>query len=238
MWTSFLIGLGAGFAATPHCLGMCGGFPLHLSRASREGRVVLRQVLFVLGKMFTYAFLGTVAAALGVILLKDTAVAGLAPYLRVAAGLITVVFGLLMLGFRLPSIKPLQGIADAGIVRSFFGGVLVSPKPVAAFVLGLGVGFLPCPLPIGMLAVAAASHNIPHGIALMTGVGLGTAPGLLGVGLFGVGLDRKFAKVGMRAAGVVVLMIGLLTIGRATGVIAKPGAMSKAAPACCSQDGK
>jgi len=236
MWASFLLGLGAGIAATPHCLGMCGGFPLHLARSSKGERVAPRQVLFILGKSFTYIFLGTLAAALGVVLFKDTTLAKGAPLLRVIAGSITLLFGLMMLGFRLPPIKKLQGISDTGMVRGLFGGLFTSPSPAAAFVLGLGVGFLPCPLPMGMLATAAISHSIPHGMALMAGVGIGTAPGLLGVGLFGIGLDRKLRGVGMRAAGVVVLAIGLLTVGRATGLIAKPHSPTVIAPCCQEHD--
>lgn len=235
MWYSgFAIGFAAAVAWTPHCLGMCGGFPLHLARSSREGFVVLRQILFVLGKAFTYVFLGAIASALGVVLFRDTPLARIAPLLPAAAGAITVLFGLLMLGFRMPSFGPLQKVADAGLVRTLFGGLLSSPRPLSAFVLGLGVGFIPCPVPVIMLGLAAAAHSIPYGMALMAGVGLGTAPGLLGVGLLGVGLDRRFARLGMRVAGVAVLMIGILTIGRATGVVPKSSAVNKIVPPCCS----
>jgi len=165
-------------------------------------------------------------------LLKDTSLSPAAPVLRLVAGVITVLFGLLMLGVRLPSIPFLQGISEAGIVRGLFRNLLTSPSPVAAFVLGLGVGFLPCPLPMAMLAISAASHNIPQGMALMAGVGLGTAPGLIGVGLLGAGLDRRFAKAGMKLAGVVVLAIGLLTIGRVTGVVGS--SHGGRTPPCCS----
>lgn len=233
MWTSFLVGFTAGLAATPHCLGMCGGFPLHLAKGSHKGRILLRQILFVTGKAFTYMFLGALAAALGVVLLKDTKVASFAPVLRLLAGLITVFLGLLMMGFKLPSIKALQGISDAGFVRSLFGGILDSPTPLSSFVLGLGVGFLPCPLPMGMMAAAAASHSITQGIVLMAGVGLGTAPGLIAVGIFGVGLNRKFTRYGMKLAGVMVLAVGLLTLGRVTGVISKPTGTQHAVPSCC-----
>lgn len=219
---AFLTGLVGGFLNTPHCLGMCGGFPVHLAKNSASGRVALRQILFVFGKSFTYVFLGALAAALGVVVFKDTSLSKAAPLLRLVAGLITLVFGLLMLGFRLPSIKPLQGVSDSGLVTGLFGGLFTSPSPLAAFALGLGTGFLPCPLPMGLLTVAALSHNILHGMAIMGGLGLGTAPGLLGVGLLGVGLDRKFARVGMRAAGVVLVVIGLMTIARVTGVMAAP----------------
>ena len=226
MWASFILGLGAGVAATPHCLGMCGGFPLHLAKHSHEKMALLRQILFVLGKSSTYAFLGAIASSLGVILLKDTALESAGPLLRVVAGSLTVLFGLLMLGIRLPPIRSLQGISDSGSVRALLGGLLTSPGPTAAFVLGLGVGFLPCPLPLGMLAVAAGSQHVIHGIALMAGVGLGTAPGLLVLGLFGIGLDRRFARIGMKAAGAVVICIGVLTIARAA-------TMGHVVPPCC-----
>jgi uncharacterized protein len=228
---ALLTGFVAGFAATPHCLGMCGGFPLHLAKSSERGNAAARQILFVTGKTFTYVFLGSLAAALGVLVFGAKPAGGGATALRIAAGVITVVFGLYMLGFRLPSIKFLQGISEAKLVRGLFGGLLGSPTPASAFVLGLGVGFLPCPLPTGMLLIASGSHSIPHGMALMAGVGLGTAPGLLALGLFGVGIDRKFARFGMKIAGLIVLIIGLLTIARATGLTHKTG--HSAQPPCC-----
>ncbi|HOK55418.1 MAG TPA: sulfite exporter TauE/SafE family protein, partial [Armatimonadota bacterium] len=118
MWASFLLGLVAGISATPHCLGMCGGFPLHLAKSSGKGQVFLRQLLFVMGKSVTYMFLGALAASLGVIVLKDTQLAKAAPVIRLAAGIITLIFGLLMLGIKLPSIKPLQNISDTGFIKS------------------------------------------------------------------------------------------------------------------------
>jgi sulfite exporter TauE/SafE len=86
-----------------------------------------------------------------------------------------------------------------------------------------------------MLGIAALSHHLPSGIALMAGVGLGTAPGLLMVGLFGAGLNRSYARVGMRAAGVIVVALGLLTIGRATGIVHAKSAVNKVIPPCCGE---
>lgn len=233
---------------------MCGGFPLHLSKPAARGSTLLRQVLFVLGKSFTYVFLGALAGALGVILLKDTSLAGAAPALRVLAGSITLVFGLTMVGLRWPGVsgfsfgtrprkrdhgeaEPRKYEASGGesLISSLFGGILREPGPLSAFVLGLGVGFLPCPLPISMLAAAAASHSTVQGVALMAGVGLGTAPGLIMVGLFGSGLNHRLRKVGMRAAGVIVTLIGILTICRVTGCIPVSHAINKAVPSCCQE---
>lgn len=230
---ALITGLVAGLAATPHCLGMCGGFPLHLAKSSERGNAALRQVLFVAGKTFTYVFLGSLAAALGFLVFGAKPAGGGAMALRIAAGVITAVFGLYMLGLRLPSLRLLQGISEAKLVRGLFGGLLGSPTPAAAFVLGLGVGFLPCPLPTAMLLAASGSHSIPHGMALMAGVGLGTAPGLLALGLFGVGINRRFARYGMKLAGLVVLTIGLLTIARASGLTHKTGYSAQEPPCCC-----
>lgn len=233
MLTAFAIGLAAGVAATPHCLGMCGGFPLYLA-GSGKGGSLWRQVLFVAGKLFTYGFLGAVAASCGTILFRNTHLAPLALALRFALGALIAVFGLSMLGARLPRLHVLDNAADAGLVRGVFGGLLANPRPLSAFVLGLGVGFLPCPLPMGMLAAAVASRSTLHGIAMMAGVGVGTAPGLLAVGLFGTGLDRRFARAGMRVAGIIVLAMGLLTLGRATSAVLAhhPGSP----PPCCCQE--
>lgn len=257
MLTDFLLGFGAGIAATPHCLGMCGGFPLHLARPGSRGSAALRQVLFVAGKCFTYMFLGTLAAALGVVLLRDTRLAGAGPALRVAAGAITIFFGLLMVGVRWPfhhgstegGKHGREGTPDResakgrkrgrgereGLGVSFLGGLVSAPGYASAFVLGLGVGFLPCPLPMGMLAAAAAMHSVPHGISLMAGVGLGTAPGLLAVGLFGMGLDWKLKRAGMRVAGLVVIAIGLLTIYRAMGSMPRSHIVDSVVPPCCQE---
>lgn len=224
---------------------MCGGFPLHLAKPQARGPAVLRQVLFVSGKCFTYVFLGALAASLGVVLLKNTSLAGIAPAMRIAAGVVTLVFGVGMLGVRWPFNKhdpdasARKASAEAsGFWTSALGGLVRAPGPGAAFVLGLGVGFLPCPLPIGMLAVAVGTHSVPHGMALMAGVGLGTMPGLLGVGLFGMGLDWKLKRTGMRAAGALVVLIGALTLFRASGLMPKHHPVDKVVPPCCQEHGR
>jgi len=233
MLGAFVIGLVAGISMTPHCLGMCGGFPLHLAKPSKISAVAIRLVLFVIGKSVTYMFLGSLAAALGVVLLRDTSIASAAPALRLTAGIITMIFGLMMLGLRLPAIKPLQGITDKLFLKPVFGPLLSNPGPSTALILGMCVGFLPCPLPIFMLGLATASQNVPYGILIMAGVGIGTAPGLLAAGFLGSGLFLKFAKVGMRAAGILVIAIAIFTIGRATGAIPKAHPINHVIPSCC-----
>jgi len=233
MGTAFWIGLAAGLAATPHCLGMCGGFPLHLARQTGRGKAILRPALFVLGKSFTYVFLGALAGAMGIILFRNTGLSVAAPAMRMAAGVLMVIIGLGLAGVRVPLPKLLPWRIGTGLGKGIFSGFLTSPGPLSAFLLGLGAGFLPCPLPMAMLAAAAAGHHVPAGMAMMAGVGLGTAPGLLAIGLFGVGLDRRFSRVGMRLAGIVVILMGLMILGRATGLVGTGHAAGHSPPACC-----
>lgn len=234
MLSALVLGFVAGLMATPHCLGMCGGFPLYLSGESSRGGAILRQTAFIGGKTSTYAFLGALASAFGAVVFKNSALMHGAPYLKLTLGLLVVLFGLTMLGLKLPKVGPANRIADTPFMSSLFSGLMGTPSPAAAGVLGLAVGFLPCPLPMGMLAVAAASHSVLYGIALMVGVGIGTAPSLMAVGLCGTGLNRRFSRVGMRAAGMVVLAIGLLMVGRAA-TNTRVGATHRPIPSCCAE---
>lgn len=235
MWSAFLIGLLAGFTAFPHCVGMCGGFFLHLSKTEAPGGSIIRQILFICGKTFTYIFLGILASSLGKVVFGNHSLSSVSFMLRISAGLLTVVFGLGMLGITLPSL-PLRGKFHE--FTNSIEGLIKLPAASgssSAFVLGLGVGFLPCPLLMGMLSALVGLHDLLYGAALMAGVGLGTAPGLLVVGLLGAGLRHRFKMVGTRAVGVVVLAIGLLILGRTTGLVSGTS-IDKVLPACCGGD--
>jgi len=82
---------------------------------------------------------------------------------------------------------------------------------------------------MAMLAAAMASQSVLYGLAIMAGVGVGTAPGLIAVGVFGAFLGRKFARAGIRSAGVIVIVIGILVMGRALGFIPP----DLPVPSCC-----
>lgn len=224
MWLWFVTGLTAGIAATPHCLGMCGGFPLYLSKPSSKGSVGARLALFVTGKTFTYVFLGTLAASLGAIIFANTKFASFRPFLPLIAGLVTVLLGLVMLGLRLPQVK----LPGAHSTVTVFRSLLDNTGMLSSFVLGTAVGFLPCPLPMAMLLLAVGFHSVTDGMALMAGVGVGTAPGLIAVGLLGSRVNRSFAGTGLKLAGAMVVAVGLLTFGHAAAAL-----VNADVPSCC-----
>ena len=92
----------AGFAGSFHCIGMCGGFACALGPDGRgAGATSLRHVLYNIGRLSTYCFLGALAGALGQVICTALGSERPAPLLSVAldAGqrALAVVAGLLMI---------------------------------------------------------------------------------------------------------------------------------------------
>jgi sulfite exporter TauE/SafE len=214
MFSSFLIGLLGGLGATAHCLGMCGGFPLHLSRASQRVPAFVRQCLYVAGKAFTYAFLGTLFGAIGSQLVASGWLPSAQKYLAWGAGAALVLFGLGMIGVKLPALASWFQAYEWGFVQSVYRQFFIQPGGWSSFLLGAATGFLPCPITLAMLALAAASHSPFRGFLLLVGLGLGTAPGLMAVGLGGNLIDARWKRIGLRPAGLIVIAIGLITLLR------------------------
>ena len=64
--TYYLVIFAAGFAGSFHCIGMCGGFACALGRDPRgAAATVERHLLYNMGRLTTYCFLGGLAGALG-----------------------------------------------------------------------------------------------------------------------------------------------------------------------------
>jgi sulfite exporter TauE/SafE len=230
----FSVGLVAGLLASPHCLGMCGAFPLHLSRGG-NGRPGPRVALYLLGKMLTYAFLGALAGAFGEMLVRSRAVSFSQQALAYTMGALLVVFGVAMLDLiRLPAPAP-RALSGAGVMTRVFTRLLHTPGPGAGYVLGASTGFLPCPITLAMLTAAAAAHSAAGGAVILVGLGVGTAPALLAVGLSGAVIDTRVRRFGMRGAGVVLLALGVITLLRPTGTLCRfLPTLGGAGHSCCA----
>lgn len=216
MLIALVLGFVAGLAGTPHCLGICGGFPLYLSTESR-GRTILRQAAFVVGKTSTYAMLGALASAAGTMIFAHPSLMHAGPRLNLVLGTAATVFGFLMLGLRAPGVAVSERIAGTGWVNTFVSRLMSIENPVAAGLLGLSVGFMPCPLPMGMLAVSLVMQNTLSGAALMAGLGLGSVPSLSALGMCSVRASGRISTPGLRAVGAVIFFTGLLILVSAWG---------------------
>jgi uncharacterized protein len=224
------------FAASAHCVGMCGGFAAAASAGARSWKLVASQLLLQAGKATSYVFLGVLAGALGGAIVKSTALAVGGRVLTVAAGLALLFAGLVLLG--------LAGRGDDALSRwlaphwARVMGPLLQQRPAGfPLVVGLAVGFFPCPLVYAGLGAAAATGSPLRGALTMAGVGLGTVPALLLSAAFGTMLSAVWRRNVARVAGVLLAVFAALTIARGFGVpvlrflhLAPVGAAAQEAP--------
>ena len=193
----FLLGL----TTSLHCVAMCGGICLSRSSAGAgRGGMLRSATLYNLGRAASYAATGAVLGALGGLLSISNGVrAGLqiamAAMMLCMALNLSGVFSGHRLGLRLP--RRLAGRAGAsGVGRS-------------SLCIGLLNGLMPCGPLQAMQVVALASGSALRGAAGMFCFSLGTIPLMLGFGLLGGGLNRRFGTPMRLASAAPVLAMGL-----------------------------
>lgn len=220
----FLLGFLSSFG---HCVGMCSGVALILSRraqlartpadAGRKGSAARGLIPAHAGRVITYSLLGLAAGGIG-----EGAGRGLpVQFLQAQGGIalatacLAAYLALALLG-SLPSPERLfAGLArswgramqrlqtPAPRSRLFPSSQAFPSAPLHLFALGLLWGLLPCGLVFSALLMAAASGSALQGALSMAAFGMGTWPALLGVHWLG-GWARR--AVWPRAAGALVML--------------------------------
>lgn len=205
-----------GFAASGHCLAMCGGISAALGvatakRADGRPRASLL-VAYQVGRMLSYAIAGgLVGGVLGFIVgwldidAVRTTLRGLSALALVAAAL--VAFGALRdpgskLGHLVwPRLAPI--------------GRRLLPVTSVSRALGFGMvwGWMPCGFAYTMMLIAALEQDALRSAATMLAFGIGTAPAMIAVAL-GAQRAAGFAanSVGRRVAGTVLIGSAALTL--------------------------
>lgn len=172
-----------------------------------RSRAFWSSVWFVAGFSLIFIALGASATALGSLLLQKISV------LRVAAGVLIVLFGLHLTGlFRIPFLQYEKKIDVRKRPLTAAGAVLVG----AAFAFG----WTPCigPILAGILGLASTQETIGQGMILLTAYSAG-----LGLPFLATSLAlhtflrffarfRRYLRVVEVASGVLLLAIGILMI--------------------------
>jgi sulfite exporter TauE/SafE len=242
-----LIFLG-GLLGSAHCVGMCGGFAVLIGGEARGiGGNLTRQVLYSLGRIFTYSVLG---GGLGYAGLRLAAT--LPPVVRaqsmlaLLAGALLIVAGLSAAGVvprRLPA-RWLRGTnhrashapAPACLSAGLLGTFLRAPGWGHVFLAGVFTGFLPCGLVYGFLALACSTASLAGGAATMAAFGLGTVPLMVLTGASASLLSIVARRRLLRLAAWCVVVVGVVSLSR--GVAAMSAADDANGPACplCAAD--
>ncbi|MFK7928550.1 MAG: sulfite exporter TauE/SafE family protein [Myxococcota bacterium] len=185
----------AGFAGTPHCLGMCGSLA---AMGSQNGGFLPYQA----GRISVYIVLGAIAGAFG------AAIPGPAWLTTAISGVLLVGFAAALAGF-LPEPKiGIPGLAKAGAFLARRHG------PAARFGFGIVNGLLPCGLLYATLAVPISTGSALYGALLMGVFGVISALPLTAAA-FGMRALLRGRKTRIAMAAVVLLtgMFGLANRG-------------------------
>jgi len=212
IWFAFLAGLAGSF----HCIGMCGGVvaALSVTRGNRPlASRLATQLCYNLGRITTYTLLGALAGWLGAAL--DLAV--LRPFTRwflVAAHGFVIVVGLA----SLCGAGPLGIAALDGRGARFFAPplrlVAGSGSALAAYPLGLVLGFIPCGLVYAPLISAAAGAAPLTGALQLAALGVGTLPVLFLFGSATSAISGGLTSAMLRLAGLSVALMGAAGLWR------------------------
>lgn len=207
IYATFLVGL----VGSLHCIGMCGPIAIALPVPDSSNiSFFTGRILYNLGRVVTYAFLGAILGLVG----SKIALAG-------AQQVVSIVLGVaIIIAVPLPQ-KYKNYFAQHPIIQKLTHplksniGVLFKKGTFSAmFLIGLLNGFLPCGLVYVALAGAIASGDAISGSAVMILFGLGTVPSMFVASLFG-----KFINIGIRtkirkAVPVLAIILGVIFILR------------------------
>ena len=231
------IGLAGGAGACAHCLGMCGGFALHLSRAGGPGRVLGRQLAWHAGKTCTYTFLGAVAGFGGGWVRSLAGLGRLQDALAYAAGGVMILMGLVLMGALPAFASSRDNGQEKGILAAVFRSFFQQPTAGGALALGLATGFLPCPIVLAFLAYSAQTGSVAAGMVTMAAMGVGTAWSLLALGMTGHLIGARFRRWGAAAGGILLLLLGVVTLLRGTTALHRVLGCPKgeAGASCCEK---
>ena len=206
-----------GFASSLHCAGMCGGIVSALFLSMGKGQGPVRRALVLgsiqVGRIGSYAMMGSVAGALGFGVLGHFDHPTLYLILRSFAALSLGWVGFTLTGFA-PRMATLDRIfvAVSGAVRSM-GAMLPLPRLGKAMVSGMAWGLLPCGMVYSALLLAMATGTVRGGSMVMLGFGLGTLPSILMVALGVAWLRALGEKPGLQIAiGVALIMLASATV--------------------------
>ncbi len=172
-----LAALLTGLVGSLHCLGMCGPIALSLPGTENKGLAYLMgRLLYNLGRIATYSFLGGIVAMMGV----AATMFAFQRWFSLGLGVVMVVLALHHYGVW----GKRWAQSDNFFTRQWrrgMGRVMQIQGPAGMLALGLMNGILPCGLVYAGLFLAANSTTAWEGMAKMALFGLGTLPLMLSV---------------------------------------------------------
>jgi len=204
---AFVVGL----VGSLHCIGMCGPIAIALPVPDSSNLSFFTgRILYNIGRVVTYSFLGAVLGLLG----GRIALAGTQQVVSIILGVVVIAAVLLPQKYKNYFAQHSLAQKLAQPLKSNIGVLFKKGTFSAMFLIGILNGFLPCGLVYVALAGAIASGDAISGAAVMILFGLGTVPAMFAASVFG-----KFINIGIRtkirkAVPVLAILLGVIFILR------------------------
>ena len=225
-----------GLLGSAHCIGMCGPLAVSLSASTPPGTSLLRrQLVFSMGRVFTYGFCGAAAGMGGAWLSTGSHGFVLSQaWLAIFAGVVLILMGLVTVGvLPKPATRLFSGLpcGTATWLKTF----LSSTGWAGPLLAGVFTGFIPCGLVYAFLLKAGSSGNLWMGWLTMAAFGLGTIPLMVLVGYSG-----RFFSVANRTrlfqvAAWCIVLTGAISIARGAAQLDSPSLTETAPCPLCEQ---
>ena len=203
-----------GLLGTGHCIGMCGGLvsALSLSEAGRQGGWFFH-LLYNLGRISTYTFIGAVVGWLGSALAYTDRFKMVTRSLLIGSDVFVILVGLGTAGlFAWLNVSKLDFRGPMKAMTLAVAGLRRLPPAISALPLGLLFGFIPCGYLYAVAITAAQSASVATGALMLFAFGLGTAPSLLLFGGAAHWLSGRARTWMLRIAGLVVAGMGVINL--------------------------
>lgn len=197
-WSAFVFGLVGSF----HCVGMCGPIVLAV-----PGKTILSKLLYNIGRTVTYAIMGLIIGIIG----EGFSLAGYQQILSILVGaaMLLIVIFTKYKHFDLPlsgAVSKLWIFSKKKLTPLF-----KSESAFAPFLIGIINGLLPCGLVYAAIFAAVAMGGMVESSLYMVLFGLGTAPLLIALSVFGnfltPAIRSRFNKAVPYLLGVVAVLI-------------------------------
>ncbi len=203
-----------GLLGSGHCVGMCGGFALAISKpASGWKDLLFRHILYQTGKGMTYVFLAGLIAAGSAVVARSEWFSTLQIGLAVAVGLFMIIYGFSQF-FEWRVLNRLDRFAGQTSLCQSMSSLLHGKSPWAALPFGWLNGFLPCGLVLSVLFYLATFRSVFWAMIGAAVFAASTFPGL-----FLLGSTTRLWKVDSRRRlvrwmGLLIVLFGLITMVR------------------------
>ena len=225
-----------GLLGSAHCIGMCGPLAVSLSASTPAGSSLLRrQLVFSMGRVFTYGFCGAAAGMGGAWLSSGSHGFVLSQaWLAIFAGVVLILMGLVTVGIiPKPATRLLSGLpcGTATWLKTF----LTSTGWAGPLLAGVFTGFIPCGLVYGFLLKAGSTGSLWMGWLTMAAFGLGTIPLMVLVGYSGRFFSTNSRSRLFQVAAWCIVLTGGISITRGVTQLETPSLAETAPCPLCEQ---